>query len=270
MEEHWADKKHEILLPDPYQQAKLLAMYEVYADLYPKDKETYFDIAVELSYQAPLLNIAHTGGKSHTWELQGKVDLVMRRADDQCLIIGEHKTTSADISPESDYWRLLRLDSQVSGYAYGIETITGARIDACLYDVARKPMIRPKLATPEADRKYTKDGRLYANQREADETPVEFFNRCLETMRAEPEKYFQRRTIYRNDEDLGDYMCDMWGVSRMIRECELADRWPKNPSRCTEWGGCEYFKVCTGQCSISDDNEFKTVIPNPELQEVAE
>jgi hypothetical protein len=66
-------------------------------------------------------------------------------------LVVEHKTTSSDIGPGSAYWAKLTLDTQVSAYLGAHEGVEGM-----LYDVIRKPGIRPYKATPPADRKYTK------------------------------------------------------------------------------------------------------------------
>ena len=43
------------------------------------------------------------------------------------------------------------IDGQVSGYYVGASTL-GYEVDVCLYDVIRKPTIRPYKATPEESR----------------------------------------------------------------------------------------------------------------------
>ena len=69
-------------------------------------------------------------------------------------LVVEHKTTSLEIGPGSPYWRRLLLDSQVSNYLVGAESL-GMRADGVLYDVVRKVQLRPQRATPPDERQYT-------------------------------------------------------------------------------------------------------------------
>lgn len=66
----------------------------------------------------------------------------------------EHKTTSADIGPASAYWKRLIIDGQISVYKTGTRSL-GYEPVGTLYDVVKKPMLRPLRATPAEERKYT-------------------------------------------------------------------------------------------------------------------
>lgn len=67
----------------------------------------------------------------------------------------EHKSTSLEIGQGSSYWRRLLIDAQVSTYKQGVRAF-GFEPVATLYDVVRKVALRPQLATPVAERAYTK------------------------------------------------------------------------------------------------------------------
>lgn len=67
----------------------------------------------------------------------------------------EHKSSSQDIGPGSDYWKSLLLDSQVSTYQTGVRSF-GYEPIGTLYDVTKKVNLRPYTATPVEERKYTK------------------------------------------------------------------------------------------------------------------
>ena len=152
-----------------------------------------------------------TGGVSKTWVLAGKIDAIAKDKATGKHIIVEHKTTSQDIGPGSDYWKKLPIDGQVSGYYVGASTL-GYEVDVCLYDVIRKPTIRPYKATPEENRKYKKDGTLYAGQHEHDEDPHEWEARLMADIAERPDYYFQRVEVVRSESDLSDYLFDMWAV----------------------------------------------------------
>lgn len=68
----------------------------------------------------------------------------------------EHKTANADIGPGTTYWKRLVLDGQVSTYLPGTRALGHADVRGVLYDVIRKPTIRPLKATPPEQREYTK------------------------------------------------------------------------------------------------------------------
>jgi len=248
---------------DEYEIAKAYALMIGYMKAYADDHEHYDVLAVEPEFRAPLLN-PDTMGKSQTWELAGKIDVIVREKSTNRIIIIEHKTTSDIITPESDYWMRLTIDGQISGYFVGVDLLASfgvipSEANSCLYDVIKKPMMRPALATPEADRKYKKDGSLYANCRTEDESPEEYFQRVLADIEARPEHYFARRETVRMADDLADYMHDMWSCGRNIREAQLAKRHPRNVNACNRYGTCEYFAVCCKCASIDDDTQFLTV-----------
>lgn len=161
-------------------------------------------------------------------------------------VVVEHKTTSADITPGSPYWRRLALDAQVSLYLGGAGSL--------LYDVIKKPSLRPLRATPVEARRYTKAGTLYAAQREHDETPDAYEARLLADIAQHPDAYYQRGTVVRTEEEAQEAGRDVWMTARMIRESRYLDAWPRNPSACDAYGRtCDYWPVCSGTASIDDD-----------------
>lgn len=217
-------------------------------------------IAIEAEFVAPLVN-PQSGAESRTWLLSGKIDAIARAGDRTVNV--EHKTTSEDISLGSFYWKRLRIDAQVSTYFVGAKTL-GVDTRECLYDVIRKPDMRPYQATPAEARRYTKPTkndpvpRLYANQREADETPEEFRKRLRVHIAENPERYYARQTVVRLDRDAEDAAYDLWSTAKAIRDSQLADRWPRNPGACIRYGReCEYFKLCSGEASIDDVSLYR-------------
>jgi hypothetical protein len=207
-------------------------------------------VAVEQEFTAPLVN-PHSGAASRTWMLGGKIDALVKARDGRVWIC-EHKTSSEEIGLGSDYWQRLQLDPQISVYYVGARAL-GFEPAGCLYDVLRKPAQRPLLATPSEARKYKKDGTPYANQREQDETPEAFFDRCANAIGEAPEKYFQRGEIVRLEEDEKDAAADAWQTARAIRDADLTGRAPRNPDACKSYGrSCEYLPVCT-KCAAIDD-----------------
>lgn len=247
-------------------------------------------IAVEKVFDIRLVN-PETGRASKTYRVQGAIDVLARRGTK--IIQVEHKTTSSDITPGADYWRRVSaLDPQVSTYQSALRALGYEDVET-LYDVVRKVDLRPQKATPEDQRKYTKEtacpfckkkgnvpgphrvskeaepevycvdgrvpSRLYANQRETDETPEEFRLRVREHIAAHPERYFARGPVVRLEHDEREHAGDVWQTAAMIRMSENSGHWPRNPGACERFHRlCDYFDVCSGMASIDDDTRFRT------------
>ena len=177
-------------------------------------------------------------------------------------LVVEHKTTSSDITPGSTYWRKLTLDTQVSQYLGATEGVEGM-----LYDVIRKPSLRPYKATPLEAQKRTKAGALYATQRETDETPEEFSVGLRADISEGPNKYYARGIIVRLPSERTEAARDTWLVAGSIRESMRLDAWPRNPGSCDAYGRtCDYWAVCAGETTIQDDTRFRTAeTPHEEL-----
>jgi PD-(D/E)XK nuclease superfamily len=169
----------------------------------------------------------------------------------------EHKTTSEDIAPGSTYWRRLTIDAQIDVYFDGAASL-GHACEGVLYDVIRKPQLRPQLATPLERREYRKDGRLYANQRETDESVEDYERRCFEAITSEPDRYYRRATIVRLESERVEAKTDTWQTALAIRDAKHLKIWPRNPDSCVQWSRtCDYFDVCTSVYSIDDPLLFK-------------
>jgi hypothetical protein len=252
---------------DPYEAAMARALLVGYHERW-RGQELEV-LAIEGEFNIPLVNPA-TGASSQTWRLAGKFDAIAREIGGRVLLV-EHKTTSSDITRGSDYWKILRLDGQVSIYFEGARA-SGYDVAACLYDVIRKPGIRPLKATPEEDRKFKKDGTLYANQRVDDETPDEYEGRLAAAIAEDPNRYFARGEIVRLESEMADAMYDVWSMGRQLRESELANRFPRNSDACTRWGRtCEFFSVCCGEADLEDPLLFRRLDNlHPELGAVSD
>jgi hypothetical protein len=189
-----------------------------------------------------------------------------RELDAKLLL--EHKTTVESFADDADpYWIKMGMDGQVSHYYLGAESL-GHRVEGCLYDVLLRPRMKPLKATPEGSRKYKANGELYANQRDRDETAKEYGERIAADIETRPEKYFARRTIARTDNDIIEYLGDVWAEGRMMREAELAQRSPRNPEACHRFGTCWAWNHCAYGVRLEDHPEsFEQVDDvHPELE----
>jgi hypothetical protein len=248
IEQEWAESVQK----DEYLLAKAVALLRGYHNRYKDDGLEV--VASETPYQAPLLN-PETKAESRLFYLGGILDRIVKEYGRFKIL--ETKTTSEDIYPESDYWRKLLMDSQVSGYYIGAEVLTGEKIENCIYDVVKKPGLKPYMATPVEKRQYKKDGTLYASQRDKDETPQEYFSRLEADIAERPHFYFARREVPRSDSDLYEYLDDIWQVSQSLRAFQLKGKFPRYVNSCSSvYGLCQYFKICSKQCSADDSNQF--------------
>lgn len=236
---------------DVYDAAMVAAMVTVHTEMW--QGQTLEVVATEIAFDLPLRNPA-TGAASHLWRMGGKIDRIYRLPSGS-LAIQDYKTANEDIGPEADLWLRLSLDQQMGIYVMAAREL-GHDVQTILYDVTRRPMQRPQLATPEAERKYTQKatkladgtirpaGSLYAGQRDRDETPEEFAARVAEAMRAEPAKYFARHEIARLDSDLDETRAEIWQQQRAIREMQLSGDWYRNPGSCVSPYRCPYLAIC--------------------------
>ncbi len=250
---------------DKFEAVKLEVIIAGYAERWKN--EPFEVVCVEQEFRAPLVN-PDTGAVSKTFELAGKLDLVVRDLDQKVWIV-EHKSSFEDISHGSVYWEKLRIDSQVSNYFNGTRSL-GLDPVGVIYDVVGKPGIRPSKATPVDSRKYKKDGTLYANQREQDETPEEFKSRLVELYASNPDSYFVRGEIARTAADETEAARDLWQIAKSIRESQRESRWPRNPESCERYHRlCGFWPVCTRMADIGDTSRFVVDKPHRELEVAA-
>lgn len=229
-------------IPDPFDLAMVAAMYDGHArrwEAYPLEP-----VAAEIEFDLPLTN-PETGKASPVWRMCGKLDRLVRLPDGRIALM-EYKTTSRDFSSGADYWLRLHLDQQLSIYVIAAREL-GYAVETILYDVTRRPMLRPLKATPVELRKYTqKTGELYANQRAEDETPPEFAARVAADIAAKQDHYFARIEIARLDQDLDDCRAELWQQQLAIREAQRTGRWYRNPDSCVSSTGwpCDFLSIC--------------------------
>lgn len=126
-----------------YDQARLGALVTAYHLRWKDEPWEILEIEIEFRYELD------------GYLIGGKIDALVRDARDGRVFVVEHKTTRQDASPGSVYWDRLSIDTQVSIYVDGA-TMLGHEVAGCIYDVLQRPRHEPKLATPVADREYTK------------------------------------------------------------------------------------------------------------------
>lgn len=225
-------------------------------------------IATKLRFETKLRN-PETNGASPLWSLAGELDAIAIDRGEHVIV--EHKSSGQNIEPGSPYWEKLKLDSQCSNYFEGARSL-GYEPTKVIYDVVRKPMLQRLLATPEDQRKYTKPtktepSRLYANQREHDETLDEYRARLVADVAARPEFYFARCEVVRLASEEEAAALDVWETCQAINQCARRERWPRNTDACERYGRmCQFWPVCTGMTTLDNEEKYQHVGSHPELE----
>lgn len=242
---------------DPAQFAKAEVLMAAYDARWARTMADWEVLGVEVEF------IATIPGRKRL-RVAGKLDKLVRKRADGSIWFVEHKTTGADLTEGSTYWQRLRMDPQVSIYFSGCREL-GHEPAGCLYDVVDRPDQRPLKATPVELRKYTKPtktepSRLYAKQRESDETVDEFRQRIGAVIAVEPDLYFARAQIVRLDSELEASAQDVEETALQIRAGSQTGIAPRNPGACFLYNRiCEFHEVCSGTASVDDETKFRRV-----------
>lgn len=241
-------------------------------------------LAAEQSFRLPLLN-PDTGKPTPLFELAGKIDGIVRLQDSR-LAVFESKLLGEDIQPDSDLWRRLQIDSQISMYVLAARRL-GYPVECVLYNVTRKPTIKPT-AIPlldelgvkivldrEGNRVKTKTGYYRTTGDTAlgyvvqtrPMTVEEWGDKLTEDICERPDYYYVRREIARLDQDLKEYEYDLWSIQQTIRDAQKTNRWFRTASKNCDW--CSFFAPCTSNFQPSDSLPDGFVFVNdvnPELK----
>jgi hypothetical protein len=222
-------------------------------------------VAAELPWKRRLINPA-TGAASKVFELAGKIDGIVALADGRGAVI-EHKCLSEDLGSDSPLWRRLRIDHQISLYVLMAREL-GHRADCVLYNVCRKPTIKPtnipvldelgakivlsefgtRVKTDRGQWRQTGDTARGFVLQTRPMTEAEWGEKLAEDIVLRPEFYYARREIARLDIDLNRYAAELWQIQKTIRDAQNHDRHYLTCNRNTcEF--CDYFDIC---CSGQD------------------
>ncbi len=229
-------------------------------------------VSVETEFSIPF----ETEGGDYV--LAGKFDALCKI--DGRLFVGEHKTSSEDITPGSEYWqRVGTLDTQISTYIRAAKALSIGSIHGCLYDVIFRPDARVR-AIPILDsdgvkvvldvhgrRVHVKSGKKWretADKAEGytlqtrDETPDEYRLRLRNAIAEDPEGYYQRATIVRTEWDEQESDLDLRHTALLMATSERCGWHPRNPKACKQYGSvCQYLPVCSGTAELTDPIRYR-------------
>jgi hypothetical protein len=240
----------------------------------------------------PEAEFNHPLNGSRTFAVGGKID-GLGVDTSGCQIIVESKTTSDSVADDSDYWLRLRWNLQLLQYVTECRA-AGWKIERVIYDVTRKPAIRPtqipildenkfKIVRDVAGNRMFLDNGKPRQSADKDkgwtlqtriETPDEFYVRLVEDCSTRPDFYFARREVPILGSELQEFEEQRLNLSRSILYYRQSQKrfeksesaWPRNVNE-FQCRGCSFSGFCLQ--GISPDltqpmNGFEICF-NPEL-----
>jgi hypothetical protein len=210
-------------------------------------------VASELSFELPVINPG-TGRKSRGWRRAGKIDRIVSENRDGVpwSFVMEHKTTSESLEAGSDYLLRLRIDPQISLYFLAAREL-GYFVDGILYDIIRKPSIRPKAPTKADLARLYSDGTYFGVELTKEEmekvsvereTPAMYGARLVADIVSRSDFYFSRLPVARLDADLRSAEADVWLTQQRITQDRRVGAWLSNPSACLLPYRCAFADLC--------------------------
>ena len=233
-------------------------------------------VAVESEFRVPIYNL---GGKqlskSRTFEVAGKIDV--DAVEDGRRYVLDHKTTSDDLGPDSTYWQQLAVEGQASLYILA-QHLQGVQVAGAIWDVIRKPGIRPKALSKAAQAAITCEPHTYCGFTVTPET-VDYVTRGLNVedselfgyrvafeCRSDPNRYFARRTIPRLESELTEYAAELWDTAKDVLTTRQTGRNTRSSGSCMAYGrACEYLGICSGYDTPESDKWQKRASVHSEL-----
>ena len=108
--------------------------------------------------------------------------------------------------------------------------------------------------------------RLYANQRDTDESVEAFEARIVAAIAEAPDSYYRRGVIVRLEHELPLMRADILDTIKLAKLATLLELHPRSPSACAKFGTlCAFFDACSGRVSIDDTARFPRARPHAEL-----
>lgn len=244
-------------------------------------------IESEMEFRLPLLN-PETSSATSVWDLAGKIDGIVSLEDGRIAVL-EHKFISEDIEPQSNYWKRVQMDGQVTLYVAAARRL-GFEVETVLYDVIRKPTIQPTqvplldeeglkiVVDADGDRVLTKAGspRQTADAAKGytlqtrEMAPPEWACKLVEDIGKRPEFYFARVEVVRLDADVAQFESELWDLQRVMRGAQTKGQWYRTVGRDCPY--CPYWGPCSSRIDPKDgevpDGFVKLETVHPELEEV--
>jgi hypothetical protein len=235
--EEWNNRarEHKLSMPDIIAGEILLVAYDTSYELDPTES-----LAIEEQFTAHV--IAPDGKPVPDMVLIGFTDV---ETDTWFM---DHKTIGSNITPT--YINQLNQDSQAELYMMALQDI-GQEPEYAIWDVVRRPLLKRRLKTPEAEREYYKrdckggkKGDPKPGTYLRDESWAELRARFADDVSSSPDTYLRRVKIYKSEEEIAARRYDTWATARLIQGAIKCDAFPRNEGGCNKYGGCEYIPLC--------------------------
>jgi len=240
-------------LSNPIVRASIRGLLRGYDARWREEQRTISDLQVEQQLDAGIYNLAAKRiSASRSFTSAGKIDKVGKQFGER--LIWDHKTTSLDIESESAYWRQLSVESQPSHYEI-LAHLNGVKVSGVVWDVVRKPTIRPKKIAKK-DLAELRETGIYSGQSAIGldvpedgekETPELFELRVFAATEEDPDKFFARRSVKRTRDELAEYARELWQLSKEILAARRTDSHYRNSGACMLYGSaCGFLGICSG------------------------
>lgn len=242
-------------------------------------------LASELKFQLPMYDDRGQAYPEDEVILEGHIDHIVAWNGRICVL--ERKSTGDDLSPTSKYWRRLRKDTQVSMYAMALRELARrgelpeavmshpdyrpGQFGNTLYDVWRRPQIKPKALTLR-DSATLLDRGEYCNERFdvrreggqilVDGSPVEYETKprgvaiyeSIEMFGArlacdfvtDADRYFARQEVVRTTRDLEVFARQLPAIYAAMQFAITNDSWYENERQCDGIPPCPFRDICYG------------------------
>lgn len=239
---------------------------------------SYRVLEVEKARTAAVVN-PETGRTSRSFLLAGKIDVNVFQISSNRDLIVDHKTTSSDIGPDSPYWRQLVVEAQPTHYML-LEWQNRRKHDGALWDVVKKPGIKPRALTKAEvkeiahtgmyfGREVSEQAKALAAQPNAREDHELYEARLAHSCTIEkPNEYFARQMVPRLDGDVVKYAKHLWQHGQNIlasRKLSL-EQLPPNSGACMLYGTpCKFLGLCSGHDRIDSGKWVHKAQRHPEL-----
>lgn len=257
----------------------ILYAFTGYKWLYPEDE--YEIIAGEIPFSLPVIDPAN-GRKLPRCRLDGVIDQLWRHKQTGRIVIGEQKSTGSNLD-NGEYWDKLRMSGQVQTYSYAVQLLwiggglkqyglnpSDAQIVTPVYDVWKKPGIKPKKLSQSDSKKLVETGEYCGKKFDVSDTPTITVNgvqvettplkkegtyvlgetpemyaeRLLKDITERPSYYFGRKEIPVTENDLAEFATDCAKLVKTIRYIEKEELWIRDGRSCRNPAKCDFYKAC--------------------------
>jgi len=243
-------------------------------------------IAVEEPFEVPVVDPDKL--LEHPYKLVGMIDTRVKGYGYKNVMI-EHKTTKTDFSrPDTHYFDKLSHDQQISIYSLAA-IASGHPLEGTIYDVIRRPSIRPKKIPKGSPKKCYEEGDIgtvaeiitqgnYWGIRVTPKTEADVTNSSEKTIQESaelfglrvlyncleyPDNHYHRTDLItrRSEFLLAETVPALWHLAEEISDARKEgklSRFYQNSGSCYSFSTpCEFLSLCQGVSHIDNDEHWE-------------